>query len=65
MLKITIRATLAVVAVATAIIVTNKYYAQAVECLARLEKLAHAAIPTALALALLYHVLKNIKDKKD
>jgi hypothetical protein len=64
MLQITIRATLAAAGVATAIVVTNIYYAQAVECLERLEKLAHAAIPAILAISLVYHVIQNSMGKK-
>ena len=64
MLQITIRVTLAVGGVAAAIVVTNIYYAQAVECLARLENLAHLAIPTILAIALVYHVIQNSMGKK-
>ena len=65
MLQMTIRVTLAAVGIAAAIVVTSRYYAQALECLARLEKLAHAAIPAALALTLLYQVLKSITNKSE
>jgi hypothetical protein len=67
MLQITIRVTLAVAGIAAAIVVTNIYYNQAVECLERMEKLAHLAIPTILALVLVYHVIQNGlgKNKKE
>ena len=64
MLQITIRVTLAVAGVAAAIVVTNFYYAQAVQCLNRLEDLAHLAIPTVLALVLVYHVIQNSLGKR-
>jgi hypothetical protein len=67
MLQITIRVTLTVAGITAAIVVTNIYYAQAVECLARMENLAHLAIPTILALVLVYHVIQNSlgKNQKD
>jgi hypothetical protein len=64
MLQTTIRGMLAVAGVAAAIIVTNIYYAQAVVCLTRLESLAHLAIPTILAIVLVYHVIQNSLGKK-
>jgi uncharacterized membrane protein required for colicin V production len=59
-----IRVTMAMAGIAAGIVVTSTYYAQAVECLGRMEKLAHAAIPACLAVALLYHVILNILGKK-
>jgi hypothetical protein len=67
MLQITIRVTVAAAGITAAVVVTNFYYAQAVQCLKRLEDLAHLAIPTILALVLVYHVIQNTvgKNNKD
>ena len=63
MLQLTTRSTATLVGITAAVVVTNKYYAQAVECMARLEKLAHAAIPAILSVLLVYHVIRNSMGK--
>jgi hypothetical protein len=40
--------------------VTSVYFDKIVECLTRTEKLAHAAIPAILAVALLWNVIQKI-----
>lgn len=64
MLQMTTRAALATAGGAAAIVLTNTYYAQTVECLARIEKVAHAAIPAILAVALVYHVVQTSLGRK-
>ena len=63
MMQMTFRGALALAGTAGVVLVTTRYYAEAVEWLARLEKLAHAAIPAVLAVALLYRVLKLLEGE--
>jgi len=58
------RVTLTLAATAAAIIVTTNYYSQALECLKRLKDVADCAIPTILALSLLYQVVSIARNKK-
>jgi hypothetical protein len=62
MVQMLTRVGLTLTALASVVFATTTYYGQAVEWLARLEKLAHAAVPTVLAVALLYRVLKIVRD---
>ena len=43
--------------------ITLNYYAQALICLERIEKLANACVPTILAVVLVYHIIKFIKSQ--
>ena len=60
----TIRVAAAAVGIAGIIVATNIYYAETLNFLERLRELAHAAIPAILAVALLYHVVKNVLGEK-
>lgn len=60
MLQTILRLALAATGTALVMVVADKYYAPAVECLAHVERLAHAAVPAILALALVYHVIRDI-----
>jgi hypothetical protein len=64
MLQIAMRLTLIGAGVAVAIIVTNRFYAEVLECLTRVVKIVDAAIPAILAVALLYHIIRNITERK-
>jgi hypothetical protein len=63
MLQITIRLALALAGVTAAIVIANRYYTQALECLDRIQKLSHAAVPAVLAIAVLYEVIRIITKK--
>jgi len=60
MLRTKTRVAVGTASVTGTIIVISIYYSQAIEFLTRVEKLAHVAIPAALAVGLLYRVIKNI-----
>ena len=58
-----IQAVIGFMAVIATVIVTLNYYAQALICLERIEKLANACVPTILAVVLVYHIIKFIKSQ--
>jgi hypothetical protein len=58
------RVTLVLASAAAAIIVTTNYYTQAIECLKRLKDVADCAVPTILAISLLYQVASVARNKR-
>ena len=62
MLRPKTRVAVGTASVTGTIIVISVYYSQATEFLMRVEKLAHVAIPAALAVGLLYRIVKNIAN---
>jgi hypothetical protein len=63
MIRMITRSILILAGVSAALVMIALYYNQTMEYLMRLEQLAHVAIPTALALGLLYSVVKNIVSR--
>jgi hypothetical protein len=63
MFQMTVRVVAGVAGVGAAFVVTNKYYAEIMEFMTRMESISHAAIPVILSVILVYHVAKNATKK--